>query len=75
MKSIEVEDYEYIQFQKMKSVYEKSVGKKVPDNDYVGFLVCTDIWKSLAPADEWEDVANSYMENRSIYNLIHKVEQ
>ena len=75
MKSIEVEDYEYIQFQKMKSVYEKTVGYKETDNDYIGFLVCKDIWKSLAPQDEWETVVNSYLENRLIYNLIHKGEQ
>ena len=75
MKTIELEDYEYMQFQKMKSVYEKSVGHKAPDNDYLGFLVCKDIWKSLAPADEWETVVGEFLENRLVYNLIHKEEK
>lgn len=71
MKTIEIEEYDYIQFVRVKKQIERAAGQPVTDSNVIGYLLSLEM-ADEAPSDvDFELVATRYLEDKEIYNLLH----
>lgn len=73
MKKIEIDEYDFIQFERIKKELERSAGKQLTYSNVLGYLISLEI-KEDAPSDiDLSTVAMRYLEDKEIYNLLHDV--
>lgn len=75
MYEIVFDEFEYMMFYKMKHVYERIVGNKVNDNDYLGYLIVKDFHMTYYSNETFEAAADIYLRKKSEYNALVNLEK